>query len=117
MPTMSQNAIDLEALNMLTGEDRELQRSLFDIYFSDLEERLGALLAALDAGSAEDIRKHAHFLKGASAQLGCTPFAEILHRMETAAREGRVADAVADREALPEAVAAVREHAAKLGLA
>lgn len=65
--------------------------TLINTYVQDSAARVEDLRAAFAAGNADAVRKSAHSLKGASANLGLVYLAELCRELEEAAREGGLA--------------------------
>lgn len=64
--------------------------TLIQTFIQDSSLRLTELHDAYGRGDADAVRKAAHSLKGASANLGLVVLAEECRRLEEAAREGRL---------------------------
>ncbi|MDF2447448.1 MAG: Hpt domain protein [Moraxellaceae bacterium] len=65
--------------------------ALINTYIQDSAVRVADIRAAFAADSADGVRKAAHSLKGASANLGLVYLAEQCRELEDAAREGSLA--------------------------
>jgi HPt (histidine-containing phosphotransfer) domain-containing protein len=89
-----------EALSRLDG-DLELWEEIREIWLSDVGSLIESVEAALNSRSAEALRRAAHALKGASANVGAT-------RVSTKAREVEGSAPGADWPALEALVAALR---------
>ncbi len=74
--------IDAAYLERVTGGDRQFQRELLQVFVQDCQEQLPRLRQALAAGNAEDLRKIAHRLKGASANVGANAFCQVARELE-----------------------------------
>lgn len=74
--------------------------TLVRTFIADSALRLGEIQAAFPRGQADEVRKAAHSLKGASANLGLVRLAEECRLLEDAAREGRLAGEAARVEAV-----------------
>ena len=77
--------IDRAALDELTGGDVDLAAAILVDYVDASGPDLAALRAALDAASANDVRTHAHRIKGASRTVGAHEVAWVAGRLEAAA--------------------------------
>lgn len=64
---------------------------LINTWVQDSAVRLDDLRAAFGRGEADEVRKAAHSLKGASANLGLVVLAEQCRLLEEAARDNRLA--------------------------
>jgi HPt (histidine-containing phosphotransfer) domain-containing protein len=67
--------------------------SIIDTFVRQAPDRLAALAAAMASGTGADIAKAAHVYRGAAATIGAGELAELLERVETAARAGDVEQA------------------------
>lgn len=64
--------------------------TLINTYVQDSSARVEELRRGFAEGEADTVRKAAHSLKGASANLGLVYLAEQCRALEEAAREGRL---------------------------
>jgi len=83
--------IDLAALAEVTAGDAEFERELMEVFVSSGDSALAALVAALGAADLGAVRRHAHALKGASANLRARPLAARAQALESAAAAGDLA--------------------------
>ena len=67
--------------------------SIIDTFVRQAPDRLAALAAAAAGGTGAEIAKAAHVYRGAAATIGAGELAELLERVETAARAGDVEQA------------------------
>ncbi len=74
--------IDAAYLDRVTGGDRQFQRELLQVFVQDCQEQLPQLRQAVAAGNAEDLRKIAHRLKGAGANVGAQAFCQAARELE-----------------------------------
>lgn len=74
--------------------------TLVRTFIADSTLRLGEIREAFPRGQADEVRKAAHSLKGASANLGLVRLAEECRLLEEAARAGRLQGEGASLEAL-----------------
>jgi two-component system, NarL family, sensor histidine kinase EvgS len=79
--TEDDEAIDRAALEELTGGDQELAAAILVDYADTTCSDLAALREALDA-SADEVRRHAHRIKGASRTVGARHVATLAGRIE-----------------------------------
>ena len=77
VPVLSRN----EALDRLEG-DTELWGEIRDIWLEDIDALIQAVVKARESQSADGLRRAAHALKGASANVGATRVAAISKRIE-----------------------------------
>lgn len=87
---MSEQFLDEAALDELKDILDSEFKVLVQTFVQDSGLRLQDIQAAQAAGDAEGLRKAAHSLKGASANLGLLVIAEHCNKLEEAARQGSV---------------------------
>jgi hypothetical protein len=91
--------IDSAYLERATGGDSQFQRELLQVFVQDCQNLLPRLRQAVAAGNAEDLRKIAHRLKGASANVGAHAFSQAARELEhlgvQLAQQGSQADELA----------------------
>ena len=80
--------IDLGALGEVTDGDRDFERELMAVFVASGDTALAALIEALGAADLPAVRRHAHTLKGASANLRARPLAARAQALEAAATAG-----------------------------
>ncbi len=80
-------AIDRGALKELTGGDAEFERELAETFVSSGDQCLAEIIAALKASDFDTVRKRAHSLKGASANIHARELSQAASSLENAARE------------------------------
>ena len=85
-------AFDPAVLLGLLGGDREAVAEIVAEYAADAPRRLTELREALAAGDAELVRRQAHTLKGASANVGAEALREAALGLEQAAAAGDLGD-------------------------
>jgi len=108
-------AIDLEALRQITGGDADFERELADTFVASGDEALAEIIAALKVSDYETVRKRAHALKGASANIHAASLSTTASSLEIAARS-QAAPAISDLvEELAERLAAVNAELRKVG--
>jgi len=73
-----------EALERLDG-DVELWGEIRDIWLEDVGNLIGGVDKALEAKNADGLRRAAHALKGASANVGATRVAAVAKKIELSA--------------------------------
>ena len=83
--------VDLAELHELTDGDADFQRELIDVFIASGDSTLAALRDALGAGDLAAVRRHAHSLKGASANLRARALAARALAVEDAATAGDLA--------------------------
>ena len=82
--------LDLERLREVTGDDTEFETELIGIFLEGMEHQLKTLAEALSSGDAGVVRKEAHALKGASANIGACPLQQVARQLEEAAAEAQL---------------------------
>ncbi|HEY2145619.1 MAG TPA: PAS domain-containing protein, partial [Steroidobacteraceae bacterium] len=80
-------AIDREALRELTGGDVEFERELAETFVSSGDQCLAEIIAALKVSDLDTVRKRAHSLKGASANIHALDLCQAASSLESAARQ------------------------------
>ena len=71
------------AMGRLDG-DEELWNEIRSIWVEDVPQMMDSVRGALGAGDAEKLRRAAHALKGASANVGAARVAECARQIELA---------------------------------
>jgi CheY-like chemotaxis protein len=99
--------IDSAYLERVTGGDSQFQRELLQVFVQDCQNLLPQLRQAVAAGNAEDLRKIAHRLKGASANVGAHAFSQAARELEhlgvQLAQQGSLDSAAPEWPGLPRA--------------
>jgi PAS domain S-box-containing protein len=80
--------VDFDALREVTGGDADFERELVEVFVASGDRELAALLAALSASDLRSVQRHAHGLKGASANMRARPLAGAAQQLEAAAAAG-----------------------------
>ena len=96
--TLAEQVFDRAGLLERVGGDEELAAEVVRLFLAASPSELNALAAAADAGDAPRAARHAHSLKGASANAGAASLAVQAARVEQAARAG---DALQAAQAVP----------------
>jgi two-component system sensor histidine kinase/response regulator len=81
------SAVDREALRELTGGDTEFERELAETFVSSGDQCLAEIIAALKVSDLDTVRKRAHALKGASANIHAVGLSQVASNLECAARD------------------------------
>lgn len=76
------NAIDLTVLREITGGDRDLERSLFEMFIASSDICLSAMQQNISNPDETEWRIQAHAWKGSSANLGATKLRELCWRAQ-----------------------------------
>ena len=105
--------LDPERVIRACGRQAALVRKIVDTFLDKAPEQLQEVREALEGGEPETIRRAAHKLKGAAANLGAAPLAQLASDLEAAARAGRIETCIGACDGLVKAfetlVAAVKE--------
>ena len=80
-------AVDRKALRELTGGDAEFERELAETFVASGDQCLAEIMAALKVSDYDTVRKRAHSLKGASANIHARDLSHAASSLENAARE------------------------------
>jgi two-component system sensor histidine kinase/response regulator len=80
-------AVDREALRQLTGGDIDFERELAETFVKSGDQCLADIIAALKASDLDTVRKRAHALKGASANIHAVGLSLAASSLEIAARD------------------------------
>ncbi len=81
--------IDIAALTEKLEGDRELRENILAIFVEQAAKDLELLRSAVASSDLEDVRRGAHSLKGASANVCASKLSESAASLEIASREGR----------------------------
>jgi two-component system sensor histidine kinase/response regulator len=82
--------VDREALRELTGGDAEFERELAETFVSSGDQCLAEIMAALKVSDFDTVRKRAHSLKGASANIHALDLSQAASSLEDAVRENSI---------------------------
>jgi PAS domain S-box-containing protein len=105
--TAPAQAVDRAALRELTGGDIEFERELAETFVKSGDQCLAEIIAALKASDWETVRKRAHALKGASANIHAVGLSQAASSLESAARDNALPAIGGLVEELSEKLAAV----------
>jgi PAS domain S-box-containing protein len=113
MPDSLPSPVDRAALLARLGGDEDLMRDVARLFLEDCQERLEAIKSAIDQRDADRLRREAHTLKGAAANLSADELTEAARVLESmGAAKVLEGTAVAWRrlsEAADRAIRALRE--------
>jgi len=82
------------------GGDEEILTMMFDMFQQDLDGNCGALIAAIDSGLPEEIRREAHTIKGLLATFSDEAGAAAAYAVEQQAKAGNTAGLAESARAL-----------------
>ena len=108
-------AIDRGALKELTGGDAEFERELAETFVSSGDQCLAEIIAALKASDFDTVRKRAHSLKGASANIHARELSLAASSLENAVRENALPAISGLVTELSEKLAAVNAELRRVG--
>jgi two-component system sensor histidine kinase/response regulator len=108
-------AIDRGALKELTGGDAEFERELAQTFVTSGDQCLAEIIAALKASDFDTVRKRAHSLKGASANIHARELSQAASSLENAVRENALPAVGALVTELSEKLAAVNAELRQVG--
>jgi two-component system, sensor histidine kinase and response regulator len=108
-------AVDRQALRELTGGDTEFERELAETFVASGDQCLAEIMAALKVSDYETVRKRAHSLKGASANIHARDLSVTASSLENAARENSIPAISGLVEELKERLAAVNAELREVG--
>ena len=80
---------DKEGLLVRAGGDWEVVNLIMETLLSDLSDRIRELRKAVEDANPEEIRLHAHSLKGTAGIAGAVALQELLRKIEARVPEGR----------------------------
>jgi PAS domain S-box-containing protein len=113
-------ALSTEVLARLRALEEATEPSLvsriFASFVKDGAERIGILKSSLEAGDTELLRKTAHALRGASANVGAMPMADIAQQLEALGKSSSMSGAAALIEQVEAEFERVRTEIAELGI-
>ena len=107
--------VDMTALREITGGDADFERELLETFISSGDQCLAEILNACQVSDFETIRKRAHALKGASANIHAVGLAAAASSLESAARANAAADIDGLVQELTEKLRAVNAELRKAG--
>ena len=108
-------AVNRAALRELTGGDIEFERELAETFVRSGDQCLAEIIAALKVSDLDTVRKRAHSLKGASANIHALDLSQVASSLESAARENSVPAVSGLVAELTEKLAAVNAELRKVG--
>ena len=71
------NPVDLTNLRTMTDGDTDMEKALFEEFFSTFESGISVLKETTQEAAADDWRKQAHALKGVAMNLGAEVLGEL----------------------------------------
>ncbi len=107
------DAVDIKALRELTGGDPQFERDILQTFVRSCDQCLSDIAAALSIGDLETVRKRAHTLKGAGANVRAESLSRAAAELESAARHEALPEIEGLVHQLKERLAAVNQQLAK----
>ena len=101
---------DREALLELLGGDEALMGKFITLYLNTVGQYLDKLSAALFLGDIEQVQVQAHTVKGAAINVGAVQVSNAAYQLESLARSGSLAGAIALYDDLMKAAVRFRER-------
>lgn len=86
---MTQN-FDREQLEQLAGGDKAFEKELLQMFVEDSENSLDQLSTAISTGNQAATQDLAHYIKGASANVGAVGMSKIAAQLEMLAKKGNL---------------------------
>ncbi|MBE9067757.1 Hpt domain-containing protein [Leptolyngbya cf. ectocarpi LEGE 11479] len=86
---MTQN-FDREQLQQLAGGDTAFEKELLQMFVGDTEDTLEQLAVAISAENQAAVQELAHYIKGASANVGAVGMSKIAAQLEMSAKMGNL---------------------------
>ncbi len=77
-------SVDLSRIQEISQGDEAFEREIFSLFLSDCIVRTDAIDGALAAGDQEALKREAHSLKGASANVGAEGLRQLSRDVELA---------------------------------
>ncbi|ESA32670.1 hpt domain-containing protein [Leptolyngbya sp. Heron Island J] len=86
---MAQN-FDQEQLEQLAGGDKVFEKELLQMFVGDTENSLQQLATAINTDNQSAVQEVAHYIKGASANVGAVAMSSVAAQLETMAKTGNL---------------------------
>ncbi|MBI1292617.1 hypothetical protein GC173_15475 [bacterium] len=87
---MTDQPVDMERLNLITGGDEEMIQELVDLFVSDTTARIASMVESVARQDRLTLKRQAHAVKGASANMGATHLFNICMQLEKSSETGNV---------------------------
>lgn len=84
---------DPEQLEQLAGGDKAFEKELLQMFVGDTENCLSQLSTAINLKNQTAVCELAHYIKGASANVGATGMSVAASKLETLAKQGNLSSA------------------------
>ncbi|MEL6129141.1 MAG: Hpt domain-containing protein [Cyanobacteria bacterium J06628_4] len=79
---------DQEQLEQLSGGDRAFQKELLQLFVADTDNSLSQLEMAISTENPSAVQAMAHYIKGASANIGAVGMSRTAAQLERLAKTG-----------------------------
>ncbi len=86
---------DQEQLQQLAGGDKAFEKELLQMFVADTEKSLSQLASSISMEDPPAVQSWAHYIKGASANVGASGMSKIAAQLESLAKAGNLAPASA----------------------
>lgn len=86
---------DQEQLQQLAGGDKSFEKELLQMFVVDTENSLSQLASAISMADPSAVQSLAHYIKGASANVGAVGMSKIAAQLESLAKTGNLTPAPA----------------------
>jgi HPt (histidine-containing phosphotransfer) domain-containing protein len=84
---------DLEQLQQLAGGDKAFEKELLQMFVGDTENSLSQLASAINLEDQAAVQELAHYIKGASANVGAVGMSITAAKLEMLAKKGNLRSA------------------------
>ena len=102
MPELAEAPVfDVDQLRNICLDDNELMRELVSSLLEDVTAQMPGLRQAVDQADAAQCARLAHYVKGASANIGAASLAALMKSIECSARVNDFAACRASIELMP----------------
>ena len=81
---------DQEQLEQLAGGDKSFEKELLQMFVGDTEESLSHLATAISTENQSVVQELAHYIKGASANVGAIGMSAAAAQLEMLAKAGNL---------------------------
>ncbi|MEM9264030.1 MAG: Hpt domain-containing protein [Cyanobacteria bacterium P01_F01_bin.13] len=81
---------DQDQLEQLAGGDKAFEKELLQLFVRDTENSLIQLETAITAENPSAVKELAHYIKGASANVGAEALSRVAAQLESLAKAGNL---------------------------
>lgn len=86
--TMTENAVDPQALTHVLGDDRAMKLNILEKFVVQVEEVISGIETAQQADDADQVGFLGHKLKSSARTVGANSLADLCFELECAGKEG-----------------------------